>query len=180
MKGGYECGGYDDAHIVIYQPSASEAITGISLRPKSSLPEPLLPPSLENSALRNAYLDAGWCSLHPKGGKPFSHAYLTGLAGAFQRDTALHHAFTAISLARIGQQTSDQDLVYQSHYAYHRAVTGVKRQLSVHAKASNEETVASVLMLASFEVSLAWFNRSSPFLNGDRLFMAHPRSVCQP
>lgn len=130
--------------------------------------------------MRNAYLDAGWCNLHPQGGKPFSFAYLTDLSGACQRDTALHHAFAAISLARVGEQSSHKDLVYQSHYAYHRAVTGVKRQLSLNAKASNEETVACVLMLASFEVSLARFSQSTSFFNRDRPFMAHPRSVCRP
>lgn len=125
-----------------------------------------MPPALLNPALRCAYFGPALRILHPIEGDPFTHAWLPDLSGVQQADSALHFAFTAVSLASVGQEARDVTLVRKSQMAYSKAIAALRRQLPVQSQAPSEELIASVITLAIYEVSLILCRA----LGGSRLY----------
>lgn len=160
VQAGFQCGGYDDAtRFILYQADHPEGHSKLQdehvQTPRAGSIGLLLPPTLRNAALRSAYFNAAWRSLHPIEGRTFSHGWLPNLQAVHNAQSPLHSAFAAVSLARVGQQRRDNRLVQQSHVAYQRAVFGIQKQLALQTKAPDDELIASVLMLAVFEVRMS-------------------------
>lgn len=92
---------------------------------------------------------------------PYWYSWLPDLPAAYVKDSALHAALAALSLARVGQLACDNNLGRQSDAAYQNALIRVQREVNSRTCKSNEELIAAVLVLAMFEVCL-YYSRQAP------------------
>lgn len=160
IRGGFECRGYDDeTHVVVYHPGklANESHAFPPVPAGAALT--VLPSALRDSALKSAWFDAAWATLHPTGAGAFdvrsglSYCWVLNLSAVHVRETPLHAAFAAVALARVGQAHRDTLLDQKSHVAYFQALQGIKRQLLSRKQAPVIETMTTCLVLSMYEVS---------------------------
>lgn len=113
----------------------------------------LLPPSLENSALKSVIFQSGWTTLHPvdTGASP-DYQWISELPGFHANHAALHCAYASVALARVGQQENNRSLIKQCHIAYAGALSRTQRRLSAPRQSLDDETFACIILLALFEV----------------------------
>jgi len=153
-------GRYDDeAHFVVYQENESNNTTNQVQRPSPARAKrheermKLLPPSLETSALKNTLFQAGWVTLHPSDtGADDEYSWIPALPSINANQAALHCAYAAVTLARVGQQEKNPSFIRQCHVAYAGALTRTQKRLAGPNWPLDDETFACILLLAVFEV----------------------------
>lgn len=139
--------------VVYYHP------TGTQSRPftaENTSCEICLPQSLRSSAVQSAQFEAAWHMLRPVVGASnhpgSSLLWVRDFAAVFARDTALHAAFGAVALSRLGQQTRDTALVAQSYTAYEKALARFQVRLRARQSAMDDESLACIICFPLSEV----------------------------
>jgi len=153
LVGGFECTGYDDSHRVIVYTQGQQAAQQIAQR-QTKKQAVNLPTSLQISALMTAHFSSAWSTLHPvAANRARHHGWIVDFPAVYTRESALHSAFSAVALARVGQERGDQVLLEQSSVAYGQALARTSRRFSKADTAVSEESLGCTIMLAMYEVS---------------------------
>lgn len=79
--------------------------------------------------------------------------YMIPLANSEQSDKHLALAFSAATLAALGNQPNGKALLMKAQEQYNRAIRHVNEALRNPAEQKSDQTLAAVLLLGLFEVS---------------------------
>jgi hypothetical protein len=120
-----------------------------------------LPVTCEQSAVRSFWHDAFLGFYLPKHDAPSQTERLTSLGwietipALSMSDPTLVSAFDALATARLGLETKEDRIQHFSYSTYGKALGELQKALRDPRRASNTETLASILLLALYEVSSA-------------------------